>query len=63
MRELFFNPMELCATLTGVASVYFAYKKNSLTFFFGLISVTLYIFICFKNNLVIVVVYDIILIP
>ncbi len=48
MWELFFNPMELCATLTGVASVYFAYKKNILTFFSGLISVTLYIFICFN---------------
>ncbi len=51
MWELFFNPMELCATLTGVASVYFAYKKNSLTYFFGLISVTLYIFICFNAGI------------
>jgi len=51
MWELFFNPMELCATLTGVASVYFSYKKNSSTFFFGLISVTLYIFICFNAGI------------
>ena len=51
MCELFFNPMELCATLTGVASVYFSYKKNSSTFFFGLISVTLYIFICFNAGI------------
>jgi nicotinamide mononucleotide transporter len=51
MWELFFNPMELIATLTGVASVYFSYKKNILTYFFGLISVAIYIFICFNTGI------------
>lgn len=51
MWDLFFNPTELLASLTGVASVYFSYKKNILTYFFGLISVTLYIFICFNAGI------------
>lgn len=51
MWDLFFNPLELMATLTGVASVFFSYKKNILTYFFGLISVTLYTFICFNAGI------------
>lgn len=51
MWDIFLNPLELIATLTGVASVYFSYKKNILTYFFGLISVTLYIFIFFNAGI------------
>ncbi len=47
MWDLFFNPIELTATLSGTASVYFSYRKNILTYFFGLISVSIYIYICF----------------
>jgi len=51
MFELFFNPAELIATLSGVVSVYFSYKKNILTYFFGLISVSIYVFICFNAGI------------
>jgi nicotinamide mononucleotide transporter len=51
MWEIFFHPAELIATLTGVISVYFSFKKNILTYFFGLISVTLYIFICYNAGI------------
>jgi nicotinamide mononucleotide transporter len=51
MWDLFFNPLELTATLTGTASVYLSFRKNILTYFFGLISVSIYVYICFFAGL------------
>lgn len=51
MKEIFLKGFEWLAMLTGVASVILAYRKNILTYFFGLISVALYVWICFESGI------------
>lgn len=51
MWDLFINPFEITAVLTGLASVYFSYRKNILTYFFGIISVLLYVYLCYNSGL------------
>lgn len=45
------DPYEIIASLTGVISVYFSFKKNILTFPFGIISVLLFVKLCFEAGI------------
>lgn len=45
------DPFEITASITGVVSVYFSFKKNILTYPFGIISVLLFVKICFDARI------------
>lgn len=51
MWEMIFNPIELTAVITGVISVIFSWRKNILTYFFGIISVLLYVYLCYQAGI------------
>jgi len=51
MWDLFLNPLELTATLTGVVSVILSWRKKIMTYFFGLISVSIYVYICYSAGI------------
>lgn len=51
MSEIFWKGAEWLAMFTGVASVILAYRKNIATYYFGLISVALYVLICYQAGI------------
>lgn len=51
MWDVFLNPLELTAVLTGIISAVFSWKRNINTYFFGLISVVISIWLCFKAGI------------
>lgn len=51
MWDLFFNPLELSAVLAGIISAVLSWKKNIYTYFFGLISVAISVFLCYQAGI------------
>ncbi len=51
MWEILYRPIELVAVISGTFSVWYSYKKNILTYFFGLISVILTAYSCFITGI------------
>ena len=45
------NPLELCAAFFGVLSVWYSRKNNILVYPTGIISVLIYVYICFEYKL------------
>lgn len=45
------DPLEIIAVITALISVFFSYKKNILTFPFGMISSAVYVYLCFQSKI------------